>query len=95
VIDFRYFTDPEGYDEIMLLAGIKLARKIADQPGLKDGSNENWLLDERYKTIKIFLNMRSAAQIRSITPRPPAKWGIVAIHWQWLIRNCASKAFTA
>jgi choline oxidase len=33
-IDFRYFTDPEGHDERLLLAGIKLARKIAAQPAL-------------------------------------------------------------
>jgi choline dehydrogenase-like flavoprotein len=35
IIDFRYFTDPEGYDEMILLAGIKLARSIAKQPALQ------------------------------------------------------------
>ncbi len=35
LIDFRYFTDPEGYDETILLEGMKLARKIATQPALK------------------------------------------------------------
>lgn len=35
LIDFRYFTDPEGYDETILLEGMKLARKIAEQPALK------------------------------------------------------------
>lgn len=34
-IDFRYFTDPEGYDEQILLAGMKLARRIAEQPALR------------------------------------------------------------
>lgn len=33
-IDFRYFTDPEGHDERVMLAGIKLAREIARQPAL-------------------------------------------------------------
>jgi choline oxidase len=33
-LDFRYFTDPEGHDERVLLAGIKLARRIAEQPAL-------------------------------------------------------------
>lgn len=28
-IDFRYFTDPEGYDEEVMLAGLKRARRIA------------------------------------------------------------------
>jgi choline oxidase len=34
-IDFRYFTDPGGYDEMILLAGMKLARDIARQPALQ------------------------------------------------------------
>jgi choline oxidase len=40
-IDPRYFTDPEGYDERMMLAGIKLARRIASQPAL-----EEWIASE-------------------------------------------------
>lgn len=35
LIDFRYFTDQEGYDEAILLAGMKLARRIARQPALQ------------------------------------------------------------
>jgi choline dehydrogenase len=34
-IDFRYFTDPDGYDERILLAGIRLARRVAAQPALQ------------------------------------------------------------
>lgn len=34
LIDCRYFTDEEGYDEALLLAGMKLARRIASQPAL-------------------------------------------------------------
>lgn len=34
-IDFRYFTDPEGHDERVLVAGVKLARTLAAQPALK------------------------------------------------------------
>ncbi|SHG13365.1 GMC family oxidoreductase [Streptoalloteichus hindustanus] len=36
VIDFRYFTDPEGYDERIMLAGVHLAREIAAQAPLRD-----------------------------------------------------------
>ena len=36
VIDPRYFTDPEGYDERTMLEGIKLARRIASQPALAE-----------------------------------------------------------
>ncbi len=35
LIDFRYFTDPEGHDERVMLEGVKLARKIAEQPALR------------------------------------------------------------
>lgn len=40
-LDFRYFTDPEGYDAAIFVAGIKAARKIADQSPFKD-----WLQEE-------------------------------------------------
>jgi choline oxidase len=35
-IDFRYFTDRDGYDERIMLAGVELAREIAAQPALCD-----------------------------------------------------------
>ena len=35
-LDFRYFTDPEGYDATTLVEGIKAARKIAEQSPFKD-----------------------------------------------------------
>jgi choline oxidase len=35
-VDPRYFTDPEGHDERVMLHGVRLARKIASQPALKD-----------------------------------------------------------
>ena len=36
VIDPKYFSDPEGWDEWILLQGIKLARRIAEQPALAE-----------------------------------------------------------
>jgi choline oxidase len=35
-VDPRYFTDPEGHDEQVMLYGVKLARRIASQPALGD-----------------------------------------------------------
>lgn len=35
LIDFRYFTDPEDYDERIMVAGVKVARRIAAMPGLR------------------------------------------------------------
>lgn len=34
-IDFRYFTDPDGHDERVMVAGIRLARELAKQPALQ------------------------------------------------------------
>lgn len=33
-VDPRYFTDPDGYDERIMLAGLRLARRIAEQTPL-------------------------------------------------------------
>ena len=35
-LDFRYFTDPEGYDAATLVHGMKAARKVAQQAPFKD-----------------------------------------------------------
>lgn len=40
-LDFRYFTDPEGYDAATLVAGIRAARKIAEQEPFR-----GWLKQE-------------------------------------------------
>ncbi|RDA90850.1 hypothetical protein CP533_1545 [Ophiocordyceps camponoti-saundersi (nom. inval.)] len=35
-LDFRYFTDPEGYDAATLVAGIRAARRVAEQSPFRD-----------------------------------------------------------
>ncbi|KAK2789408.1 hypothetical protein FQN52_006272 [Onygenales sp. PD_12] len=35
-LDFRYFTDPEGYDAATIVAGFKAARKVAQQAPFRD-----------------------------------------------------------
>jgi choline dehydrogenase-like flavoprotein len=40
-IDYRYFTDPDGVDEATLIAGIRLARRIATMPPMSE-----WLGNE-------------------------------------------------
>ncbi len=40
-IDFRYFTDPDNYDERVMVEGVKAARRIAAQPAL-----EEWIVRE-------------------------------------------------
>ena len=60
-VDPRYFTDPEGHDERVMLAGIRLARKIAEQEPLRswiarelspgsDAVTDDDLLDYIHKT---------------------------------------------
>ncbi|KAK6070811.1 GMC oxidoreductase [Seiridium cupressi] len=40
-LDFRYFTDPEGYDAATLVYGMKAARKVAAEAPFKD-----WIKEE-------------------------------------------------
>lgn len=40
-LDFRYFTDPEGYDTATIVAGFRAARKVAEQEPFK-----SWLKRE-------------------------------------------------
>ena len=40
-IDYRYFTDPDGHDEAMLLKGLEYARKIAETEPMK-----SWIVRE-------------------------------------------------
>ena len=40
-LDFRYFTDPEGYDAKTIVAGLRAARKVAQQEPFK-----SWLKRE-------------------------------------------------
>ncbi|KAJ5331007.1 hypothetical protein N7476_000790 [Penicillium atrosanguineum] len=40
-LDFRYFTDPEGYDAATIVSGLKAAREIAQQAPFK-----NWIKRE-------------------------------------------------
>lgn len=35
-LDFRYFTDEEGYDEAVIVDGLKMARKLAETSPLKE-----------------------------------------------------------
>lgn len=35
-LDFRYFTDPDGYDAATLVAGIHAARRVAQESPFKD-----------------------------------------------------------
>jgi choline dehydrogenase len=60
-VDPRYFTDPDGHDEQVMLYGIKLARRIAEQPALApwiagelapgpDATTDDDLLDYIHKT---------------------------------------------
>lgn len=35
-LDFKYFTDPEGYDAATIVAGLRAARKVAEQAPFKD-----------------------------------------------------------
>lgn len=60
LIDCCYFTDPEGYDEQVMLAGVKLARCLAEQPALR-----SWIKRE----LAPGLNVQSDADLSEYARR--------------------------
>ena len=60
LIDFRYFTDPAGHDERVMVAGVKRARDIAAQGALSD-----WVRRELSPGIKVQDDADISAYVRS------------------------------
>ncbi len=59
LIDYRYLTDPEGYDERMLVTGVKLARRLAAASPMRE-----WLLRETFPGPTVQSDEDLAALIR-------------------------------
>lgn len=80
-VDPRYFTDAEGHDETVMLAGIRLARRIADQDPLRswiarelapgpEAVTDDELIDYMHKTHNTVYH--PAATARMGAPDDPA-----------------------
>ena len=76
-VDPKYFTDPDGHDERVMLAGIKLAREIAAQEPLKswvarelapgpDATTDEELLDYIHKTHNTVYHPAGTAKMGAI-----------------------------
>ena len=77
-VDPRYFTDPEGYDERIMLTGLRLARTIAEQAPLRgwiarelapgpDATTDDELLDYVHKTHNTVYHPAATARMGSAT----------------------------
>jgi choline oxidase len=77
-VDPRYFTDPEGYDERIMLTGVRLARTIAEQTPLKgwvarelapgpDATTDDELLDYIHQTHNTVYHPAATARMGSLT----------------------------
>jgi choline dehydrogenase len=77
-VDPRYFTDPDGYDERIMLTGLRLARKIAEQPPLKewvarelapgpDATTDDELLDYVHQTHNTVYHPAATARMGSVS----------------------------
>ena len=77
-VDPRYFTDTEGYDERIMLTGVRLARTIAEQAPLKgwvarelapgpDATTDDELLDYIHKTHNTVYHPAATARMGAPT----------------------------
>lgn len=77
-VDPRYFTDPDGYDERIMLAGLRLARRIADQAPLAgwvarelapgpDATTDDELLDYVHQCHNTVYHPAATARMGSTT----------------------------
>jgi choline dehydrogenase len=77
-VDPRYFTDPEGYDERIMLTGVRLARKIAEQAPLAawvsrelapgpDATTDDDLLDYVHKCHNTVYHPAATARMGAVT----------------------------
>ena len=82
-VDPRYFTDPEGHDERVMLAGVQLARQIAEQPPLTewiarelapgpDAVTDDDLLDYIHKTHNTVYHPAGTARMGAVGRRAGA-----------------------
>jgi choline dehydrogenase-like flavoprotein len=77
-VDPRYFTDPDGYDERIMLTGVRLARKIAEQAPLADwvgrelapgpdATTDDELLDYIHKCHNTVYHPAATARMGAVT----------------------------
>jgi len=77
-VDPRYFTDPEGYDERIMLTGVRLARKIAEQAPLAawvgrelapgpEATTDDELLDYIHKCHNTVYHPAATARMGAVT----------------------------
>ena len=77
-VDPRYFTDPEGYDERIMLTGVRLARTIAEQAPLApwvgrelapgpDATTDDELLDYIHQCHNTVYHPAATARMGSVT----------------------------
>jgi choline dehydrogenase-like flavoprotein len=81
-LDFRYFTDPEGYDAATLVYGMRAARKIATQSPFKD-----WIKREVAPGPKVNTDEELSHYARKVA-RARRRWAILRkMRWRWWIRS--------
>ncbi len=90
-VDPRYFTDPEGYDERIMLTGVKLARTIAEQAPLAAGWAGNSRRDPTRLPTTNCSTTSTSATTPSITRRRRHGWVRSPTRWRCSIRSCGSR----
>lgn len=79
-VDPRYFTDPDGHDDRVMLAGVKLARRIAEQTPLRewaarelapgpDAVTDDEIIDYFHKTHNTVYHPAGTARMGAVDDR--------------------------
>ncbi len=87
-VDPRYFTDPEGYDERIMLTGVRLARKIAERAPLADWVGRNSRLDRTRPPTTSCSTISTNATTPCTTQRLRRGWGPSPTRCRCSIRSC-------
>ncbi len=89
-IDPRYFTDPDGYDEQMVLEGIKLARRIAGAARARSGSSGSSSRGPEMTERRGADGLRTDDRVHRVPPRRNLQDGRArTIRARSSIRSCA------
>lgn len=90
-LDFRYFTDPEGYDAATIVAGLKARAGLPSRLRSRIGLSVRWRRDLRSRLMRSCQSTVAVWLTRSTTLLVPPRWEI-SLAIPWLLSTTSSKS---